>query len=122
MTNIGASISRSSSRSSAAGARSVRASARASAGSAADGSGRLRRQHIGTVDKVRGDRVILTKSDPECRRHPPQHPCSWIENVDEKVTVNKSAEEAMRAWRDEEQNKALFEGDRAARAAKARTC
>jgi hypothetical protein len=69
-------------------------------------------QHIGTVDKVRGDRVILTKSDPNADGIHHSIPCSWIENVDEKVTVNKSAEEAMRAWRDEEQNKALFEGDR----------
>ena len=70
-------------------------------------------QHIGTVDKVRGDRIILTKSDPEAGGIHHSIPCSWIENVDEKVTVNKTAEEARRAWRTEEENQALFEGNRA---------
>ena len=36
-------------------------------------------------------------------------PCSWIETVDEKVTVNKNADEAMAAWRDEDRSRALFE-------------
>jgi len=66
-------------------------------------------QHIGTVDKVAGDRIILTKNDENAGGHHHSIPCSWIETVDERVTVNKSAEEAMNAWRDEEHNRALFE-------------
>jgi hypothetical protein len=66
-------------------------------------------QHIGTVDKVRGDRIMLTKSDPNAGGIHHSIPCSWIESVDERVTVNKTAEDAMKAWKDEEQNRALFE-------------
>src|SRR3546814_20188909 len=66
-------------------------------------------EHIGTVDKVRGDRIILTKSDPSAGGHHHSIPCSWIDRVDEKVMVNKSSAEAMAAWRDEDRNRALFE-------------
>jgi hypothetical protein len=69
-------------------------------------------EHIGTVDKVRGDRVILTKSDANAGGIHHSIPCSWIEKVEDKVTVNKTADEAMRAWKDEERNQAMFEGDR----------
>jgi hypothetical protein len=66
---------------------------------------------IGTVDKVRGDRIILTKSDPNAGGHHHSIPCSWIDRVDEKVMVNKSSAEATAAWRDEDRNRALFERD-----------
>ena len=66
-------------------------------------------QHIGTVDAVKGDRIILTKSDPNAGGHHHSIPCSWIESVDERVTINKTAEQAMQAWRDEEHSRALFE-------------
>ncbi len=66
-------------------------------------------EHIGTVDKVRGDRVILTKSDADAGGIHHSFPCSWIETVDERVTVNKSAQEAMSQWQNEEQNRAMFE-------------
>lgn len=66
-------------------------------------------QHIGTVEKVRGDRIILAKSDPSSGGMHQSIPCSWVETVDEKVIVNKSAEEARSHWRSEEHNRALFE-------------
>jgi hypothetical protein len=66
-------------------------------------------EHIGTVDKVRGDRIILTKSDPNAGGMHHSIPCSWIENCDDKVTINKTAKEAIAAWRDEDHNRALFE-------------
>lgn len=66
-------------------------------------------QHIGAVDKVLDDRIILTRSDPAAGGVHHSIPCSWIETVEDKVTVNKSAEEAIRQWRDEDQNRALFE-------------
>ncbi|QPQ56291.1 DUF2171 domain-containing protein [Allosphingosinicella flava] len=66
-------------------------------------------QHIGTVDKVRGDRIILTKGDKDAGGHHHSIPCSWIESVEDKVTVSKSADEAKRAWQDEERSRALFE-------------
>jgi hypothetical protein len=66
-------------------------------------------QHIGTVDKVAGDRIILTRNDPNAGGHHHSIPCGWIQSVDEKVTIDKTAEEAMRQWRDEENRRALFE-------------
>ncbi|HEY6916157.1 MAG TPA: DUF2171 domain-containing protein, partial [Allosphingosinicella sp.] len=57
-------------------------------------------EHVGTVDKVRGDRIILTKSDPSAGGHHHSIPCAWIENVEDKVTLNKSAKDAMQAWQD----------------------
>jgi hypothetical protein len=68
-------------------------------------------EHLGTVDKVAGDRIILTKSDPAAGGHHHSIPCSWIQSVDEKVTINKTAEQAKDQWRDEENRRALFESD-----------
>ncbi|HWH17263.1 MAG TPA: DUF2171 domain-containing protein [Allosphingosinicella sp.] len=66
-------------------------------------------QKIGTVDKVAGDRIILTKNDENAGGRHHSIPCSWIESVDDKVRVNKSRDEAMRQWQDEERSRALFE-------------
>lgn len=68
-------------------------------------------QHVGTVDKVRGDRIILTKNDADAGGHHHSIPSRWIQSVDDKVTIRKSADEAKSAWKDEEQSGALF-GDR----------
>ena len=68
-------------------------------------------EHVGTVDKVRGDRIILTKNDEDAGGRHHSIPCGWIETVSERVTINKTAAEAKRAWRDEENNRALFERD-----------
>jgi hypothetical protein len=65
--------------------------------------------HVGIVDKVRGDRIILTKSDSAAGGVHHSVPCSWVEKVDDKVFLNKSAEEARDAWRSEERSGALFE-------------
>jgi hypothetical protein len=67
--------------------------------------------HIGKVDKVRGDRIILAKSDPNAGGQHHSVPCAWVESVDDKVVLNKSAEEAMNEWRSEERSRALFERD-----------
>lgn len=67
--------------------------------------------HIGTVDKVRGDRIVLTKSDTDAAGHHHSIPSRWIKSVDDKVTVSKTAEEAHGLWRDEERNQALFGDD-----------
>src|SRR5690606_4574219 len=53
-------------------------------------------KHVGTVDKVRGDRIILTKSDENAGGHHHSIPCGWIDRVEDKVTINKTAEEAVR--------------------------
>lgn len=66
-------------------------------------------EHIGTVDKVRGDRIILTKSDADAGGRHHSIPSRWIQNVDDKVTVRKTADEAKAHWRDEERS--AFFGD-----------
>ena len=67
--------------------------------------------HVGTVDKVRGDRIILTKNDSDAGGRHHSIPSSWLQTVDDKVTISKSADEAHRHWRDEEQSSAMFGGD-----------
>jgi hypothetical protein len=59
-------------------------------------------QHLGTVDKVRGDRIILTKNDQEAGGHHHSIPCSWVSRVEERVELNKTADQARAAWKDEE--------------------
>jgi hypothetical protein len=71
-------------------------------------------EHIGTVDKVRGDRIILTKSDPDAGGRHHSIPSRWIDRVDDRVIVRKTAEEAKAHWRDEERS-AFFGGDSAGR-------
>ena len=67
--------------------------------------------HVGTVDKVRGDRILLTKTDTDAGGRHHSIPSSWLDKVDTKVTLRKSADEAKKHWRDEENNQAMF-GDR----------
>ena len=65
-------------------------------------------EHIGTVDKVRGDRILLTKNDADAGGRHHSIPSRWIDKVDDKVTVRKTAAEAKAHWRDEENNQAMF--------------
>jgi len=70
--------------------------------------------HVGTVDKVRGDRILLTKNDVDAGGQHHSIPSRWIKSVeDKKVTLSKTAEEAKQHWRNEESNQAMFGyGDR----------
>lgn len=68
--------------------------------------------HVGTVDKVRGDRILLTKSDSDAGGHHHSIPSRWIASVDDKVTLRKTAEEAQAQWKDEERSGALFGEER----------
>lgn len=65
-------------------------------------------EHVGTVDKVRGDRVILTKNDADAGGHHHSIPSRWVDSVDDKVKLRKTASEAKKAWRDEEDQQAMF--------------
>ena len=73
-------------------------------------------QHVGTVDKVRGDRIVLTKNDPDAGGHHHSIPSRWLQSIEGgKVTLRKSADEAKAHWRDEERQQgegggALFGG------------
>jgi hypothetical protein len=67
-------------------------------------------QHVGTVDKVAGDRIILTKSDPESGGAHHSLMCSHIDRVEgDRVILDCSASEARNHWRDESRGRALFE-------------
>jgi len=68
-------------------------------------------EHVGTVDKNRDDRLILTKSDADAGGRHHSIPSRWIASVDDKVTLTKTAQEAKDHWRDEEGNSANL-GDR----------
>lgn len=71
-------------------------------------------EHVGTVDKVRGDRILLTKNDKDAGGQHHSIPSSWLQSVDGKVTLAKTAQEAKAQWRDEERNQAMFDyGDNA---------
>ena len=60
-------------------------------------------EHVGTVDKVRGDRIILTKKDPDAGGHHHSIPSRWLQSADGgKITLRKTAAEAKAHWRDEE--------------------
>ena len=65
--------------------------------------------HVGKVDKVRGDRIILAKSDANAGGMHHSVPCGWVENVEDKVTLNRTADSALGAWRNEDNGRALFE-------------
>ena len=67
-------------------------------------------QHVGTVDRVAGDRIILTKSDPESGGAHHSLSCSDIDRIEEnRIILDCSAEESKNRWRDESRSRALFE-------------
>ena len=67
-------------------------------------------KHVGTVDKVAGDRLILTKSDPESGGVHHSLSCSELGRIEgDKVILDCSADEARKRWRDESRGRALFE-------------
>jgi hypothetical protein len=67
-------------------------------------------KHVGTVDRTAGDRIILTKSDPESGGVHHSLSCSDIDKVEgDKVILDCSADEAKHRWRDESRSRALFE-------------
>ncbi len=68
-------------------------------------------ERIGAVDKVRGDRILLNRNDPDSGGHHHSIPSRWIQSVGDTVTLRKTAEQAKAHWKDEERQGALF-GDR----------
>jgi hypothetical protein len=67
-------------------------------------------EHVGTVDRAAGDRLILTKSDPESGGAHHSLMCTAIERVEgDKVVLDMTAKEAKQRWRDESRERALFE-------------
>ena len=67
-------------------------------------------QHVGTVDRVAGDRIILTKSDPESGGVHHSLSCADIASVEgDRILLAVDAEQAKQRWRDESRERALFE-------------
>ena len=68
-------------------------------------------QPVGTVDKVRGDRVILTKNDsPDGQHHSIN--CAMIDRVDgDRVILDRNADDAKAMFGSEERDRALYERD-----------
>jgi hypothetical protein len=67
-------------------------------------------QHVGTIDCVAGDRIILTKSDPDSGGVHHSLSGSDIDRIeDDRVVLDLGAEQAKQHWRDESRDRALFE-------------
>jgi len=67
-------------------------------------------QHVGTIDRVAGDRIILTKSDPESGGVHHSLSCSDIDRIEgDRVILDLNTEQARQRWRDESRSRALFE-------------
>jgi hypothetical protein len=65
--------------------------------------------HVGMVDCLRGEHVVLTKSDATAGGVHHAIPAGWVARVDDKVHLTLGADEAMARWRTEERSRALFE-------------
>jgi hypothetical protein len=67
-------------------------------------------EHVGTIDRIAGDRIILTKADPESGGVHHSLSCSEIDRIEaDRVILDCTAEQARQRWRDESRNRALFE-------------
>ncbi|WP_298671995.1 DUF2171 domain-containing protein [uncultured Sphingomonas sp.] len=66
--------------------------------------------HVGTVDKVRGDHIVLTKSDADAGGRHHSIPSGWIAEVDTRVTLIKTVEDVKQHWRDEDRDQARYGG------------
>ena len=67
-------------------------------------------EHLGTVERVTGDRILLAGDDAESGGHRHSIPVAWIDRVDDKVTIEKTSDEAQQAWRREADRSSLFTG------------
>ena len=67
-------------------------------------------EHVGTVDRVAGDRIILTRSDPQSGGAHHSLSCTDVDRIEgDRVILECSAEKARERWRDENRSRALFE-------------
>lgn len=74
-------------------------------------------EHVGAVDRVAGDRIILTRSDPQSGGAHHSLSCTDVDRVeDNRVILDCSADKARERWRDESRSRALFEREDQGRA------
>ena len=66
--------------------------------------------HVGTVDRVAGDRIILTKSDSDAGGAHHSLSCTDLGRIEgDKLMLDCTAEQAKQRWRDDSRERALFE-------------
>jgi hypothetical protein len=58
-------------------------------------------KHVGTVDRVEGESVKLTKSDATAGNLHHFIPLGWVERVDQHVHLKRNSEEVFRDWKAE---------------------
>ena len=58
-------------------------------------------KHVGEVDCVDGNRIKLTKNDPEASEEHHYIPLEWVEQVDSHVHLAKNSEEVFEKWQHE---------------------
>lgn len=67
-------------------------------------------EHVGTVDRVAGDRIILTRSDPQSGGAHHSLSCTDVDRIEgDRVILECSADKTRERWRDENRSRALFE-------------
>ena len=67
-------------------------------------------EHVGTVDRLAGERIILAKSDEGAGGVHHSLMCTAIDRIEgDKVILETTAEQAKAVWRDENRDRALFE-------------
>jgi len=55
--------------------------------------------HVGTVDCTKdSDKIVLTKSDARSGGKHHVIPIDWVDRIDDKVRLKKSAKDAMAQW------------------------
>ena len=58
-------------------------------------------KHVGTVDKVQGDTIELTKNDPVAGGKHHAIPVAWVDTAGGgKVVLHRTGDEAMSAWQE----------------------
>jgi hypothetical protein len=55
-------------------------------------------EHVGIVDHVEGKNIRLTKRDAAAGGQHRLIPLAWVDDVDDKVRLDRNAEEAIEAW------------------------
>lgn len=57
------------------------------------------KQPVGTVDKVEGDRIKLTRTDPQAQGQHHYIPSDWVERIeDDQVCLRQKAQDARQSW------------------------
>lgn len=60
-------------------------------------------QHIGTVDKIEGNQIKLTRNDPAAQGQHHFIPMDWVDEVlQNEVHLSISSQEAKRDWQSEQ--------------------